>query len=30
VVAAEPKPEPAKVDDYDSIDEALDNLDFDD
>lgn len=30
----EPKPEPkkeaAKVDDYDSIDEALDNLDFDD
>lgn len=31
--AEEPKPEPkaaAKVDDYDSIDEALDNLDFDD
>jgi hypothetical protein len=25
-----PKKEPAKVDDYDSIDEALDNLDFDD
>jgi hypothetical protein len=28
--APEPKPAPAKVDDYDSIDEALDNLDFDD
>jgi len=29
-VEATPKKETAKVDDYDSIDEALDNLDFDD
>jgi len=29
-VEAAPKKETAKVDDYDSIDEALDNLDFDD
>ena len=30
VVEAAPAPKVAKVDDYDSIDDALDNLDFDD